>query len=169
MRFLREPNSPKHTHGLTHHPLYHVWYSMMRRCHHPAHKYYASYGGRGITVCERWMSLAAFVEDMGGSYVSGKTLERVDNNDGYHPGNCIWAGASEQQNNKRSNVVVTIDGCSQTISEWMRSLGVKKPTYRKRINRGLSPVEALLTPVDEYYRHKSSLRAKEDDNAYRRR
>jgi hypothetical protein len=95
------------THGLHSHPLYHTWNSMHRRCSNPKTRNYADYGGRGIRVCERWTGpegLRNFIEDMGVKPSPKHTLERIDNDGNYEPGNCCWATAQEQERNKRPRV-----------------------------------------------------------------
>lgn len=81
-------------------PTWHSWSSMKKRCNLNSHVSYPSYGGRGISVCSRWSSFENFLEDMG-ERPPGKTLDRIDVNGNYEPGNCRWATASEQQRNKR--------------------------------------------------------------------
>lgn len=135
-------------HDYTHHRLYHVWYSMLYRCNNPKHKFYGRYGGRGITVCDRWLEIANFIEDMNEAYVEGMLLNRIDNNGNYTPANCNWVTAECQQNNKSNNINIEIDGEVKTLSRWLKQTGIKKPTYQKRIKRGMSRIEAITKPID---------------------
>lgn len=84
-------------------PTHRSWESMLKRCRNPKNKNYPAYGGRGITVCERWLEFAKFLEDMG-ERPSGLTLDRIDVNGNYEKLNCRWATRSEQQKNKRCHV-----------------------------------------------------------------
>lgn len=87
--------------GKTKHPLYDVYMEMLARCHRPVHKRFADYGGRGITVCERWRAdFWAFVADMG-ERPDGLSIDRIDNDKGYFPANCRWANQSTQSKNRR--------------------------------------------------------------------
>lgn len=87
-------------HGMTGSPTYNSWQSMIRRCTNPRAADYDRYGGRGITVCQRWRDFSAFLDDMG-VRPPGHTLDRVDNDRGYEPSNCRWATTSEQNLNRR--------------------------------------------------------------------
>ena len=92
------------THGLSKHPLYQTWNSMLKRCYQPGVRNYADYGGRGIEVCQRWRGpdgVQNFISDMGPKPTPGHTLERKDNDGHYEPGNCCWATDEEQQRNRR--------------------------------------------------------------------
>lgn len=130
--------------GLYQSTVYRAWARMKSRCSDRKVKAYENYGGRGITVCKRWIdSFSNFYADMG-SPKKGQSLDRKDNSKGYSPDNCRWASILEQSNNKRSNRNITIDGVTKTVAEWARTSGVKYGTFRSRIHRGFSAKEALL-------------------------
>jgi len=88
-------------HGLSNHPLYHTWDNMIRRTNNPKVKHFDKYGGRGIEVCERWMDINKFIEDMYPSYQKDLSIDRIDNNGNYEPNNCRWATKTMQSRNKR--------------------------------------------------------------------
>lgn len=131
------------------HPLYHVWRGMLKRCYNVNAHGYANYGGRGIRVCNRWrLDFWAFVADLG-ERPANTTLDRIDNEKGYEPGNCRWASKKQQRTNSRQNRVLTADGESHTLSEWSNITGIPLSTLFNRIERGWSDVRALQTPSRE--------------------
>jgi hypothetical protein len=117
---------------------------MRERCLVPTHKDYAGWGGRGVTVCERWAgSFEAFFADMG-ERPSGTTLDRYPNRDGnYEPGNCRWATAKQQQTNRRNTRLFTIDGVTRCMSDWAALHGIGNTTVHYRLSKGMSIEEAL--------------------------
>lgn len=101
---VRGRDHPGFRHGLWNHPLYPTWHSMMSRCHNPSNKRYGRYGGRGISVCQDWHEVANFVRDMS-PRPDGMTLDRVDNDSGYSPSNCRWAGVLSQARNRAQAIL----------------------------------------------------------------
>lgn len=122
---------------------------MIGRCHCETHRRYSDYGGRGISVCERWReSVVNFIIDMGRCPSSDHQLERKNNDGNYEPDNCLWATRKEQGRNKRNNVILTHDNRSQPMSAWAEEKNIPYSTLRQRIMVKLWPVDrALMTPV----------------------
>jgi hypothetical protein len=115
----------RRTHGLTHSSEYKAWDSMRYRCANPKHKSYALYGGRGITVCDRWqVSFDNFYADMGPKPSAKHSLDRIDVNGNYEPGNCRWATWSEQRRNQRRHLVAKVR--AERGAVWTELLGVTK-------------------------------------------
>lgn len=112
------------THGMSGSPIYVVWTNMIARCYDSANKRFISYGGRGITVCDKWRAFEGFFADMG-DRPNGMTLERVDVNGNYSPNNCKWATQKEQANNWRKSLRATYKGESFTAMQLSEMLGVK--------------------------------------------
>lgn len=127
---------------------YKAWSQMKQRCLNPNHEAYSDYGGRGITVCERWMTFPPFLEDMGEA-PPGLTLERIDVNLGYFKENCTWATEAEQNRNRRDSVKYTIDGQTKNQSVWCMEFGIKHGTFANRLKRGWSVEKALKTPMED--------------------
>ena len=135
----------KTTHGASKTRTYQAWHQMRQRCLNPRHRAYPSYGGRGITICQRWLdSFEAFLEDLG-EPPDNRSLDRIDNDGNYEPGNCRWASRSEQQRNKRDNRLVTYDGMTKCLTEWAEDTGIDRATIRGRLRRGWTVAAALTT------------------------
>lgn len=136
----------KMTHGMSGSKTHMIWSSMIQRCHNPKNKRYHSYGGRGITVCERWHNFENFLEDMG-SKPDGLSLDRKDNNSGYCKKNCRWATNEEQGSNRRNNRLLTLFGKTQTTKQWADELNIDRALIKDRLNKlRWSDEEALLIP-----------------------
>ncbi len=131
-------------HGLSKSPTYKSWCGMKQRCSNPKNPSYGNYGGRGIEVCKRWEdSFLSFLEDMGKTPGRGFSLDRINNNGNYEPGNCRWADAGVQRRNSRQNNFICIDGVTKTLIEWSRHYGVKPNTAWMRLSRGKSTEEVF--------------------------
>lgn len=135
-------------HGGAGTPEHLAWQQMRRRCCKPGSKSYGDYGGRGITVCDKWMnSFEAFFADVGKRPSPGHTLDRIDVNGNYEPGNVRWATKIEQANNTRANRVLTVGGETMTMSQWARRVGRSAGLIHWRLNKGWTPESAVLKPV----------------------
>ncbi len=122
-----------------------AFYSMHRRCRDTKAKSYHRYGGRGISVCERWNSVKVFLEDMGPRPSSGHSLDRINVNGNYSPENCRWATKLEQARNTRKNVNLTYKGRTLCQKEWANQLGISHATLQKRLKKW-SLKKALTQP-----------------------
>lgn len=131
----------KTSHGLEKHPLYCTWSGMIARCFNQKSHVYKHYGGRGISVCDRWLDIRNFIEDMGVK-PKATSLDRINNEGDYEPSNCRWATRSEQQNNKRNNRVLEFEGVRKTMSEWAREFNIPIETLFSRLKK-MSVSDAL--------------------------
>jgi hypothetical protein len=116
---------------------------MLNRCRNKNLPHWASYGGRGIKVCERWHNFECFLEDMGPRPSLAHSLDRINNDGNYEPGNVRWAVDAQQRRNKRNNVRIEIDGRRLVVADAARLVGVPAPTIYDRLRRGLSPEESI--------------------------
>lgn len=125
---------------------YGIWQAMKSRCYNKNHIHYNDYGGRGITICDRWLGpdgFKHFLEDMF-PCPNKATLDRIDNNKGYSPENCKWSTLVEQANNRRNNVYITFNGKRKTAPQWAREIGIPIYTLKTRLRRGM-PIEKALS------------------------
>lgn len=135
------------THGRTHEAIYSVWRSMLARCENPKHPAWGRYGGRGIVVCARWAKFENFYADMEPTYRKGLTIERIDNNAGYHPQNCRWATRKAQARNTRSNHEIDTPLGKMLLVEAAEVSGIGKTTLLYRANAAW-PVREMFRPPD---------------------
>lgn len=139
----RERASETHRkHGGSRSPEYRSWKSMIERCTSEAHPAYHRYGGRGITVCEAWRKFENFLVDMG-ERPEGTTLDRIDNDRGYEPGNCRWSTAKDQALNRHDTKMIEAAGQTRCMADWARVLGITRGDLWGRLRRGKT-VELLL-------------------------
>lgn len=145
------------THGQSYGAEYQAWKGIKRRCYSKKSRMYKRYGGRGITVCQRWRdSFANFFADMGKRPSAKHSIERIDNNGNYEPSNCKWATDAEQTRNTSRNVYVEFRGERLTVQDWAKRLGVTHGTLQNRIKRwGVE--RALTTPVFSQYQHRKGV------------
>jgi hypothetical protein len=125
---------------------YRVWKSMRHRCEEPRASSYERYGGRGIRVCESWYRFENFLADMG-EPPDGMQIDRIDSNGNYCPENCRWVTPKENARNRRSTRVITLNGESRCLTDWLTTLGISATTFYKRIKRGWS-IERALTGAE---------------------
>lgn len=141
-------NSERNTsHGLSHTPEYRSWKSMRMRCENKSHKSFERYGGRGIFICEQWRNdVVAFVRDMGLRPSPQHTLERINNDGNYEPGNCRWATLLEQAQNRSNVNTIDLNNERLSVSEWARRNGIMPGTAAKRLRDGWSVDHAISMP-----------------------
>lgn len=134
-------------HGMVNTGTYKSWSCMKSRCFHKSTPLYKNYGGRGITVCDRWLDFNNFLLDMG-ERPKGKSLDRIDVNKNYEPSNCRWATVIEQANNTTRNHNITFNGVCKTLTQWANELQISTAALTKRLNKW-SLEKALTTHKKE--------------------
>jgi hypothetical protein len=141
-------------------PEYSTWNMMIQRCHNPNNKAFGRYGGKGVTVCDRWRfgdgevsGFQCFISDMSDRPTPGHSIDRCDNAKGYEPSNCRWATRVEQQNNTTANRWVEFEGQRMTLVQASKAAGIAYTAVRLRLGRGWDVQRALNTPIDTK-RHK---------------
>ena len=128
-------------------PLYGVWAAMKRRCNNPNTAYYELYGGRGISVCKEWNDYVRFkIWAIKAGYKKGLTIDRINCNGNYEPGNCRWITIQEQQRNRRNNRSYLYKGTYYTVREIAKLTGLKVRTIQGRIERNWSIEKVVETP-----------------------
>lgn len=124
---------------------YNRWVCMIQRCKNPKNKSFHNYGGRGISVCRRWMTFDNFYLDMGDP-PPGTSLDRIDNNGDYNPSNCQWSDVHAQQNNRRNNRMMTVNGTTKTFAQWVDGDILRRARIEYRLRHGWTVEKAINTP-----------------------
>jgi hypothetical protein len=129
-------------------PEYNIWKGMKARCLDTECLAYSYYGGRGITICDRWInSFPNFLSDMGNRTSPDHTIDRIDNDGNYCPENCRWATMAEQGRNTRNNHLITHNGLTMCLTDWAAKVGLSRSVLSDRINKRKWTIEkALNTP-----------------------
>lgn len=134
-------------HGMSNTRVFKIWAGILDRCKNDRS---GNYGKRGIQVCERWNTFENFYDDMGNPPTNKHSIDRIDVNGNYEPGNCRWATPQEQNTNKRNNTILLLNGERKTISEWSKSTGIKPSTICVRLYAlGWSVEKALTVPAKQ--------------------
>jgi hypothetical protein len=140
-------NNGHYKHGGKHTRLYEIWCGMKQRCYNKNSSHYPRWGGRGITVCSEWLvdfnNFKHWAERNG--YASDLTIDRIDNNGNYCPENCRWASVQEQNNNQRTNRLVTFQGKTQNLKQWSKELGINYGTLLSRLDKSHWSIEKAFT------------------------
>lgn len=129
---------------------YGIYLAMKQRCRNSEQKSFSHYGGRGITICEKWMkSFKSFLDDMGRCPSPDHSIDRVDNNGNYEPGNCRWATQTEQMRNQAKNRILEFNGLSKCVAEWAEITGLHVNTIKFRLRSGWPIEEVLTIPIQK--------------------
>lgn len=136
----------KKVHGMSNTRVYRIWENMKQRCLNKNFKKYRDYGGRGISICDEWLTFINFNNwAINNGYEDGLTIDRKENLGNYTPENCRWITNLEQQSNTRKTVRLTYNGETHHVSEWARIIGVERSVILYRIKVG-KPIEEILKP-----------------------
>ena len=129
-------------------PEYRAWVGMITRCYNPKCANYSDYGGRGIKVCDEWRhSFEEFVAHIGFRPSRKHSIDRIDNDKGYEPGNARWATKPEQMRNRRNTRWLTFGGRTMCVSDWAAEVGIDRRTLTARKRLGWTDEEALTAPI----------------------
>lgn len=154
--------------------LQHIWHQMIRRCTDPKNKAFKNYGGRGITVCARWVeSFNDFLADIG-PRPPGYLIDRTDNDAGYSPENCRWVTRKQSADNRRSVTWVIWEGERMCIKDAAIRAGASYRMVRKRVANGMDPIEAIQRPsrldiLDSTKQARAAIAKAQEESAFWRR
>lgn len=129
---------------------YYSYCQMKSRCNNNKHPQFHNYGGRGISVCEKWKnSFVCFVDDMHPKPAKGYSIDRINVNGNYEPANCKWSNNKEQNNNRRDCIFFEYNGIKLTLTQWAEKLSINKQTLHERLKRGYTVTQIIEKPVNK--------------------
>lgn len=138
----KDPTNKHHTHGMKKTRLYRIYNGMKNRCYNTKGREYPWYGGRGIILADEWLGENGFIHFKEWAFANGYqenlTIDRINVNGNYAPDNCRWVNWKVQENNRRNNVLVTINGTTKTFSEWCEFYGVPYGRAKSRYQKGFT-------------------------------
>jgi hypothetical protein len=143
---VADPTLPRKTHTLT----WRSWQAMRGRCKYECNDDWHNYGGRGIVVCDRWQDFSLFLEDMGERPSAEHSIERLDVNGNYEPGNCVWGTDDQQRLNRRDTIFIDWDGRRRKFMEVAREQGWDITIVRTRLQNGWPLERAISEPIKRY-------------------
>jgi len=144
-----QTSKAKQTHGQSKTPDYKIWKTMTQRCFNSKQAMYKHYGGKGILVCDKWLTFENFIADMGPRPSTKHSIERRNNDGNYEPSNCYWTTSKEQANNRSTNCLVTYQGDTKTLTQWCEELNLpvaRKAIWHRLVKLGWSPEKAFTEP-----------------------
>lgn len=152
----RSYKNPRYIDGRKDTRLYRIYNNMKSRCYNEKASSYSRYGGRGITICKEWLNdFAIFYNwSVNNGYLENLTIDRIDNEGNYEPGNCRWVDMKTQNRNTINNHLVTINNETKALICWCEQFNINYKTVRDRLKRGWTYMEALTKPVDTRFRRK---------------
>jgi hypothetical protein len=140
---LAQTSKANRTHGQSESTEFKIWTSMLTRCENPNASRYMKYGGRGISICERWHKFENFLADMGPRPSMNHSIDRINNDGNYEPENCRWATRAEQVANRSVAIHIAHKGRTQTLKQWADELSMEYKTLWRRIKRGWSIADVM--------------------------
>jgi hypothetical protein len=126
--------------------MYAAWNTMKQRCLNPKQCHYHLYGGRGITICDRWLSFENFLEDMG-VRPEGTFLERQESSRGYEPGNCVWSPRARKNRLCNCKLMLTVGVTTKPLAEWAEETGIPYATMKSRMEAGWTHEDCVNRPL----------------------
>lgn len=140
------------THGKSKTRLHNIWWGIINRCENEKNRAYEKYGARGIIICEEWRGSFTEFEEwaLKNGYKEDLSIDRINNDGNYEPGNCRWVNSRVQNNNKSNNVKIEIDGVIKNLSEWASYSGLHRSTISRKLKKGITGKKLLEKSVNQW-------------------